>query len=75
MTATPMKIKSLGEKYYEKYQFHYSKKNWYFNEPEWSVLTDDDKKFWNDMVAQIYDNGAKSRSVPMLIEPIYKSPN
>ncbi len=44
---------ALVELVYSRWAGHYSKKNWFSNNPLWNELSDDDKQWWKDFVVQI----------------------
>lgn len=46
----------LVELAYSKFVNHYSKRNWFSNEPNWVQLSERDRKFWNEFVVGIKFN-------------------
>ena len=57
----------LVELTYAKYMCHYSKRNWFSNEPNFEQLCDNDKTFWKEFVKGIR-SGFKPESVTAVIK-------
>ena len=51
----------LIELVYSRYSSHYSKRNWFCNEPNYAQLSEEDKEFWKTLVQLIADQTITDR--------------
>lgn len=52
MTAT----QEIIELAYNRFANYYSKKNYYYNEPQYTKLSEDDVKFWTEFIKDVQNN-------------------
>lgn len=41
---------------YSRFAQHYSKKNWWSNQPLWNTLIEEDKEFWSEFIKSVQAN-------------------
>lgn len=60
-----IRLNNLTEIAYSRFCSHYSRRNWFCNEPNYSQLRTDDKKFWIEFVSGIKNNFNAPTPIPV----------